>query len=167
MNKKVLSTLSEEEYTQEKLNNLEIDTIKEYCSNIRGIGYNIENGGNSQGKMSQETKIKISIVRLGKKYGNRSEETKKLMRKNHSHYWKGKHLSEETKEKISQANLGKTSPIKGKHLPEEWKSNISKSQIGCKWVHKGNISHFIAAEDVSKYIEAGYELGRPFFRRKR
>lgn len=39
---------------------LEIKLIKEYKSNDRSYGYNIDNGGNSIGKHNEETKIKIS-----------------------------------------------------------------------------------------------------------
>lgn len=42
----------------------------------------------------------------------------------------GRHLSEEAKKKISEANKGKVSPMKGKHHTEEAKAKIRKKTIG-------------------------------------
>ena len=48
-------------------------------------------------------------------------------------YWKGKKRSEETKEKLRQANLGKKSPLKGRKRPAlsgknnpAWKGGVTK-----------------------------------------
>lgn len=46
--------------TKEKAELIEIELISAYNSNIRKYGYNIDNGGNSTGKISDETKAKIS-----------------------------------------------------------------------------------------------------------
>lgn len=54
--------------------------------------------------LSEEQKKKISIANSGKKI---SEATRILMSKNNARYWQGKHRSDETKEKLRQANLGK------------------------------------------------------------
>ena len=59
----------------------------------------------------------------------RSEETKRKMADNHADfsgekaYWFGKHHSDETKRKLSEANIGK-------HLSEEHKNKISESHTG-------------------------------------
>ena len=50
-----------------------------------------------------------------------SDETKRKIAENHSHYWKGKTRSEETKKKISEGNKGKT-------ISEETKLRISKAR---------------------------------------
>ena len=75
---------------------------------------------------SEETKIKISEANKGKKL---SEETKMKMRKKHPMYGKKK-LSEEHKKKISEAKKGKNHPLYGKHLSEETKQKLSKSLEG-------------------------------------
>ena len=161
----ILNTINKNDYTQEILDNMEKEIISKYKSNIRYIGFNIESGGKSKGHISEETRQKLRDCNLGKKYGNRSEETKLLMRKNHSHYWKGKHLSDETKEKIRKGNLGKVSATKGKHHSEKTKNKISKTQTGCIWVYKDMESHFIKKDKISEYISNGFILGRPYFKR--
>ena len=163
----ILKTISEDEYSQNTLDNLEKEFISKYKSSLRGLGYNIESGGKSKGHISEETKIKIKNANLGKKFGKRSEKTKNLMRMNHSHYWKGKHLSYETKEKIRIGNLGKKSPLKGRHLSSAHKKKIANSQLGCIWVYKNNESHFIKQDKLCKYLSDGFILGRPYFTRKK
>lgn len=85
--------------------------------------YNIANGGNGKGTVSKETKRKLSEINKGYKHPNY-----------------GKHLSEETKLKISKSEKGKcvssetrrksSESHKGKHLPEEQKRKISESVKG-------------------------------------
>lgn len=60
--------------------------------------------------------------------GVRSEETKLKI----SNAKKGKKHTEETKQKMSEAKKGKPSPHKGKHYSEEIKKRMSESQIGQK-----------------------------------
>lgn len=67
--------------------------------------YNIANGGNGKGTVSEETKRKLSEINKGS---------------NHPMY--GKHLSDETRKKISEANKGKLiSEEQRKHLSEVMK----------------------------------------------
>lgn len=76
-------------------------------------GYNLREGGGSNGKLSEETKHKIGEGNRGKTV---SEETKQRMRKPKSEEHKkrmrearlGKEHSEETKQKLREINLGKT-----------------------------------------------------------
>lgn len=68
--------LSDNIETKEEMDKLEIQYIKDYHSLITENGYNIELGGNSIGKHSEETKRKISEAQLGEKnhmYGKRGE----------------------------------------------------------------------------------------------
>lgn len=71
---------------------LERSYILKYNSNSSDYGYNIESGGEkAKGyKLRQETRDKMSASRKGAN--------------NHNY---GKHLSEDTKEKLSKAHLGK------------------------------------------------------------
>lgn len=58
------------------MDELEIKYIKQYNSLITQNGYNVENGGNSTGKHSEETKRKISEAQKGNKnhmYGKKGE----------------------------------------------------------------------------------------------
>ena len=105
----------------------EVELIKEYNTTDRRYGYNIENGGSTIGKHSEETKRKISIANKG----NTSP-------------FKGIPRSEETKKKISEKNKvvlkgnipwnkgikGGTSWNKGLKLTEEHKRKLSEAKKG-------------------------------------
>ena len=60
----------------------EIELIKKYNTTDSKYGYNIENGGNTIGKHSEETKRKISIANKGRPVSievrNRISETEKM-----------------------------------------------------------------------------------------
>lgn len=85
----------------------EIELIAYYKSDNRAYGYNIEHGGNSVGKMAEETKLKIGVANKGKTPWilgkHHSEETKNKIREAQ----KGRKLSDEIKRKISVAHKGK------------------------------------------------------------
>ena len=85
--------------TKEEAEQKEIELIAEYQSNNREFGYNIANGGNCIGTVSEETKKKISKANMGNQYG------------------KGHVLSDEHKRKISEAMKG-NQHMKGKKMPE-------------------------------------------------
>lgn len=81
--------------------------------------------------MSVETKLKMPKSRLGKLKGPMSEEQKKRIsdtkQANPKPSWnKGRTVSEETKEKLRQANLGK-------HHTEESKKKISQNHSNTSW----------------------------------
>lgn len=108
----------------------EIELIKMYNSTNDNFGYNIEKGGNHQGKMNDETKKKISESMKGKLLGEKngmygkhhSLETRKKISENNPKIMLGKHLSEESKEKISKAN-------KGKIISQETRDKIKQTKI--------------------------------------
>lgn len=125
--------------TKEELDKQEIFWIAEYRK--RGLAqYNIANGGEGGGSFkgrhhSGETKRKISEVQKGKpKYGLRgkklSEEHKQKLSESHkgNQNHKGKYHSEETKRRISKAKKG----VKLPPLSEEAKRKISESKKGDK-----------------------------------
>lgn len=88
---------------------IEIDLIAYYKSNQCEFGYNVENGGNATGKISVETRKKISIANKGKVSPN-----------------KGKIMSNEQKKKISEAKTGKPTGPRS----EDIKKKISIANIG-------------------------------------
>ena len=108
--------------TKEEAENFEILLISKLHSNNPKYGYNVENGGNSTGKLSEETKKVISKSVSGEKHPNY-----------------GKHLSEETRKKISEANKGKSRP----HT-EETKKKMGKNRKG----NKNATSYKVACEDM-------------------
>lgn len=76
----------------------EIQLIAHYKSNVRESGYNIDNGGNATGKLSEETKLKISES-WDK---NRDERSRRI-----SEGKKGVKFTEEHKRNLSKAKKGK------------------------------------------------------------
>ena len=93
--------------TKEQAEEKEILLIKKYKSNNMNYGYNVENGGNATGKLSEETKKKISIANKGK-----------------TSWLKGKHWSEEHKKRISEKEKGRISPMKNKHWSIEQRAKV-------------------------------------------
>jgi group I intron endonuclease len=91
--------------SQDNCDNLERELIIQYDSRNNEKGYNIEEGGYG-GKMSPETKKKISESQKGKKYSlgfKHTEQSRKLMSKKllGNKRSVGRVLSEETKKKMS------------------------------------------------------------------
>ncbi len=88
-------------------------------------GYNLREGGGNTGKMSEDSKKKISEANKGKTH---TEETKKKwseLRKGENNSMYGKNHTEETRKKIGEINLGKT------HT-EETKKKMSDAHRGEK-----------------------------------
>ena len=54
--------------------------------------------------------------------------------------FKGKHHSEETRKKMSEARKGKNHPFFGKHHSEKTRRKMSKAHIGKHWYNNGVIS---------------------------
>lgn len=124
---------------QEELNQKEEYYINMFNSMDPSKGYN-KKGGGSRGKLSEETKNKLSEIRIGKSnpmYGihrSHTEETKIKIGKAH----KGKYVSEETKIKISESKRGMqhteetkikmSISHKGKLKSEETKIKMSKAK---------------------------------------
>lgn len=146
--------------TKEEAEQKEIKLISEYKSNQKDFGYNIENGGNSTGKLSEETKLKLSLLNKGKLLGNKNGMF-------------GKHHTEETKEKIRQALKGRTPWNKGlkncfsketklkmtEHFKDENKEKIRILKMKETKTKKGQIystedeRHKARLESVKKYKE--------------
>jgi len=141
------------ECPKENLNEEEIRLIKEYKSNNRDFGYNLEDGGNNNfhpeetreklrkawnydKHFTEETKAKISKSNTGKAVSkeHRLKISKANTGKHHTEESKrklrefrnGKKMSEESKQKISKAMSGENNPFFGKHLLGEDNPNFGK-----------------------------------------
>ena len=81
--------------------------IKEYKSNQKGFGYNLDSGGNVKYEHSEETKEKIRRSHIGIKH---TEEAKKKISecKKGNKNRLGQKQSEDCKRKISEKNKGKS-----------------------------------------------------------
>lgn len=140
-----------EDLTKDQAEQKEIELIALYESNKRNKGYNIQNGGNTQGTMAVSTREKIS--RLRKEYiknngsnwkeNFQSEDAQKKRKQKLSEYYKNNVVSEETRQKISKAVKGKTGHkwtdeeklrhselFKDRVFTEEWKNKISEAKKG-------------------------------------
>ena len=109
-----------EECNAELLNNREIDYISMYQTNKKAFGYNLSAGGRSGligYKHSEETRQKISKSKMGWKMG---DEQKEFMRKLHT----GKTVSQETRNKISEAISGAKHWAFGTHASEETRQKL-------------------------------------------
>lgn len=107
---------------QETLDFLEQTYI--LCFDSRERGYNIREGGWG-GKLAEETKQKLRDLK-------RSDEFKQKVSQNNGRYWKGKKRPKETGEKISIANSGSNHFNFGKHLSDETKQRISQTKKGTR-----------------------------------
>ena len=114
-----------ENLTKEEAEKIEIQLIGEWETTNRLKGYNIANGGNHIGSVSEETKKKISKKHKGiatelhrseetkKKISNglkgikRSDETKKKM----SDFAKSRSMSEVTRQRFEEANEKRKIPV--------------------------------------------------------
>jgi len=97
--------------TKEEAEQKEIELIAFYKSNQKEHGYNVANGGNCVGSVSEKTKKKISNAHKGKCY--------------HPGVWKGKKLSKEHRKKLSESHKGQKVII-----TDEMKTKISNALRG-------------------------------------
>lgn len=78
-----------ENLTKSEAEEKEIELISFYKSNNKNYGYNIQNGGNGKGKLSETEKERLRKSALGNKI------------------WLGKHHTEDTKQKLREIHTGK------------------------------------------------------------
>lgn len=150
-------------YDQEEADSAEEHYIKQFRSRDRRFGYNIKEGG-SLGKMSEETKKKISLAQKGKKLS--TEHKKKLSEShkgqvvwnkgiktgqvpwnkgrklpqfsgiNHPHH--GKSFSKEIREKMSKS--AKTRPPCSKETKLKHKRTaLTNPKIKATWFKRGQV----------------------------
>lgn len=123
--------------SKEQAEQMEVELIAKYNLTDPKYGYNIENGGNSIGKHSEETKAKIAKAMTGRKD---SEETK--LKKSMAMKGKKYHCmphTEETKRKISEAKKGQAAGEKNYFYGKRYcgKDNPMSKPV-CKYDMDGN-----------------------------
>ena len=114
--------------TLENLKEIEKDLIVQFQTKVPN-GYNLTDGGDGVFgfKQSEEQRLKSSTLRLGIKH---SEETKQKMKVAHlgkNNHFYGKTHSDDSKAKISATKQGCAGPWLGKPRSEETKRKISES----------------------------------------
>ena len=167
--------------TKEEAEQNEIELIALYKSDNREFGYNIEHGGNSRGKHSEESKQKMSDNHKDTSgenhplYGkHHSDETKLLMSEiakdrlsvpeNHPLY--GKHHSDETRLLLSEIakdrlSVKENNPFYNKHHTEETKKVLSEKakerlRDKTKHPHYGHTREVICLDDNVIYPSVSY-----------
>lgn len=85
----------------------EIDLISKYKSNNPSFGYNIEGGGNANGKTGKSTREKLRIANIGKKKSQKEKELMRLRMTGSNNFNYGKPMSDATKQKLRNANTGR------------------------------------------------------------
>lgn len=122
--------------TKKEAEEIEIELIAYHKSNQKKFGYNIQNGGNTSGTHSEETKRKLSIINKGKCAGKKNYFYGKRYCKEQN-YWYGKKLPQEIREKISRAKKGKKAWNSGKKncFSLETRKKMSESQKAFRQKH--------------------------------
>lgn len=111
------------EYNEAELNRLEKYYEELYDSTNPKTGLNLRKGGGSAGRMSEETRKKMSESHKGEK-----------------NYWFGKKLSEATREKMRYANSGERSNQFGKPLTPRQLEVLRKGRINLLMYDSSNPS---------------------------
>lgn len=126
----------------EELNEKEIYWISFYNSTDENIGYNISFGGGVLTGFDVWNKGKSGLQTM-------SEETKKKMSESHF----GQFRTDEVKKKISDS-------LKGKKRTEEQNQRNRERNIGKKWMNKDGVNTTVSPDNVDKFLNGGWSLGR-------
>lgn len=136
------------ECPDEELNNHE-ELMVEVLGTLSPGGYNLREGGGSHGKMSVESKQKMSVSTRGENnpmYGKKhSEETKKKNREKHL----GKTTSDETRQKLREAFSGENNHMYGK----TGNKNIRSKRVYQYALDGTFINSFESCEEAGRYIK--------------
>lgn len=137
--------------TQDDADKLEEIIIAQYGSCNPINGYNVAAGGNTTPRTEEFLK-KLS-------------EGLQRYYETHESHMKGKILTEEWKDNMSKAAMGKPGTNIGKTFDNEWRIKISKSQVGKIKLSKRRFSQKIEMEICRLYFEeekSTYALGNQF-----
>lgn len=142
--------------TKEEADQKEIEFISAYQSNNPQHGYNIQSGGSTYGKHSEETRRKISESNMGKVITH--EQRQRI-----SNTLKGRKLSATHRARISESMrgegaywYGKVSPTKGRKAPPDELKRRSEA-------HKGKV---VSEETRRKISESLKGEKSPWFGKK-
>lgn len=118
--------------TWEDASELEIKYIKEFGRRDLGLGklVNMTDGGEGMENPSDETRRKLSESRKGEKNHNYNKPLSESTKQKLSDFNMGKKLSDETRVKMSNSRMGENHFMYGKKHKEESRLKMSLSKIG-------------------------------------
>jgi group I intron endonuclease len=137
--------------TQETADYWEIFFIEKYESCNKNKGYNLRYGG-SKGRHTDSTKKKLSEATKNnpvKMFGASNP----MFGKHKDHPMFGKVQTEEAKQKMSAAKLGKPSPNKGKTMSDNARHKMSIAKLGSELANKK------IGSELAKIIVEEYNQG--------
>lgn len=111
------------------LNEAEMYFIKTHDS-LTPNGYNLKKGGHNGGNLSEESKEKIRLSRIGKRASDKTKLKMSESRKGEKHPLFGKQRSKEHCHNISVSLKNKATWMKGKRHTAESKEKMSESHKG-------------------------------------
>jgi len=148
-----------EEFELTRYEDLIKNSNKDHCYNIRDCA-----DSNKGLKHSKETKEKISKAITGQK---RSNEARENMRKGQGRGEEnaafGKHLSDDTKEKLSNSLSGENNPMYGKHHTDETKQKMSENHPDSFGENNPWFGKHHSKETREKISKANSGENAPFF----
>lgn len=99
-------------------------------------GYNINKGGITGDRMSNDTKKKLSDINRGKKLSQETKDKISMAFTGEKHPFYGKHHTEESRKKMSLRKSGCNHPNYGRHLSRDIRQKISSAHKGIKHSQK-------------------------------
>lgn len=121
--------------TQKEAEEKERELISLYHANDGVHGYNITNGGESVGKMTEETKRKISEIK------------------------KAQYSTPEFRKKLSEGHKGLPAHNKGVPMTEEQRRKVSLAKMGCEGTGKRKVICIDSGTVYESITEASRETG--------
>lgn len=119
--------------SKEEAEHLEIAMIKKYNTQNKDVGYNLASGGyvNSGWNLSEEAKKKISKACKGHSVSEEARKRISESQKGNAH-WLGKHHTEKTRQKLKKLRSGKGNGMYGRIVSDDVKERISEAMKGRK-----------------------------------
>lgn len=114
------------------------------------------NKGRKRKPITEETRKKLKQSKKGIKF---SEEHLQKIRKVAENR-KGKKLTQEHIQHLRESHLGQQGYWNGKHRSDDTKNKLKQAILGRVWITKDNIHKLILPEELEDYLLQGFHKGR-------